>query len=311
MAKILVVDDEISLQEMVKDVLSLADYEIVAADNGKIGLEKMYTENPDLVILDCEMPELDGYEVLELMRKDPVLINKPVIMLTVRNTEQDEIKGLKYGVDDYITKPFKPTVLIARIKAILDRKNQSINVNPLTFLSGNIAIKTETEKRLKEGIPFALVYIDLTNFKSFNDKYGFQRGDEVIKNTANILIRAAREFGGANDFVGHIGGDDFIIITSHENFSRICERVIKLFDESIPHFYDKPDRDQGFIVSADRTGSVKKFSIITISLAVISTKNTTINHYAQLGEIAAELKKLAKQYNHSAFVVERRRNLGR
>ncbi|MHB9156009.1 MAG: GGDEF domain-containing protein, partial [Endomicrobiales bacterium] len=162
-------------------------------------------------------------------------------------------------------------------------------------------------KRIAGSVPFAMIYLDINNFKSFNDKYGFQRGDEVIKNTANVIIRASREAGGKGDFIGHIGGDDFIAITSPENASRLCEIIIRLFDESVPSFYDPEDRGNGYIVSVDRTNTTKKFPLMTVSLAVISTAQTRVTHYGQLSTVAAELKKVAKQRNHSAYVMDRRK----
>ncbi len=246
MKKILVVDDEPSLQEMLKDILSLADFNVVTANDGKDGLKMVYDESPDLVIMDCSMPVMDGYEMLERMRQDPMLLHKPVIMLSVRNSEYDEIRGLKLGVDDYITKPFKATLLLARVKTILERKEQSMNANPLTLLSGNETIKAEAEKRISMGCPFSMLYLDINNFKSFNDKYGFDRGDEVIKATANILLRASRECGRKGDFIGHIGGDDFIMITAPDNYEVLAKKVIELFDQSIPEHYDEDDRKKGF-----------------------------------------------------------------
>jgi diguanylate cyclase (GGDEF)-like protein len=305
--KILVVDDSVSFQETIKDILILADFDVVTAVNGKEGLEKVYSENPDLVILDCMMPEMDGYAVLNAMRADSILFNKPVIMLTGKDSEYDEIRGLALGIDDYIVKPFNPTLLIARINATLERKMQSNNANPLTLLCGNIVIKSETEKRMESGVPFAMLYIDLNNFKSFNDRYGFQRGDEIIKNSANILIRCIKEFGQKGDFIGHIGGDDFIVLTTPEHYTAICENVIKQFDGGIRSYYDHDDIKKGFIEALGRNSVSQKFPIMSISIAVINTAHTDIVHYGQLSEIAAELKKLAKQRNGSAFVVDRRK----
>ncbi|MCX5781681.1 MAG: response regulator [Elusimicrobia bacterium] len=122
MAKILVIDDEPSLRDMLDDILTMEGFKVITAVNGEEGLRKIYDESPDLIILDCSMPVLDGYEVLERMRKDPVLYSKPVIMLTVLSGEYDEIKGLELGADDYITKPFRSAQLIARINSVLERK---------------------------------------------------------------------------------------------------------------------------------------------------------------------------------------------
>ncbi|HBU69887.1 MAG TPA: diguanylate cyclase response regulator, partial [Elusimicrobia bacterium] len=204
--KILIVDDEKNLQEMVSDILTAANFQTITADDGLEGLQKIYSESPDLILLDCEMPRLDGYELLAKMRADPLMVNKPVIMLTVRNSENDEIKGLRLGIDDYITKPFKPSVLLARIKTVLERKAMSLGANPLTMLAGNVTITVEIEKRIAAKDDFAVLYVDINNFKSFNDKYGFPRGDKIIKHVASVLTRAVRETGNSSDFVGHIGG---------------------------------------------------------------------------------------------------------
>jgi diguanylate cyclase (GGDEF)-like protein len=305
--KILVVDDEANLREMLKDILSLADYEVVTAENGEEGLRKVYEETPDLVLLDCSMPVLDGYEVLERMRSDPLLVNKPVIMLTVLSGENDQIKGLNLGVADYITKPFKASLLLARVKAILERTAKSISANPLTLLAGNSVIKSEAEKRLASGKPFVMIYIDINSFKSFNDRYGFQRGDEEIKHTASIIIQAVRDYGQRGDFVGHIGGDDFIVIASEETYSAIANQIVVDFDNDIPDYYDPEDKSNGYILSTDRANVRKQFPIMAISLAVVNTAKTKIQHFAQLSEIAAELKKIAKQNAGSTIVIDRRK----
>ncbi|MBN1822694.1 MAG: response regulator [Endomicrobiales bacterium] len=305
--RILVIDDSVSFQETIRAVLSLADFEVIAADNGKEGLEKIYKETPDLIILDCIMPEMDGYEVVRTMREDPVLFNKPVIMLTGKDAEYDEIKGLALGIDDYIVKPFNPALLVARINTILDRKAQSLNANPLTLLCGNIVIKSEIEKRLSTGKVFAMMYIDISNFKSFNDTYGFQKGDEVIKATANILIRSVKEYGEKGDFIGHIGGDDFVILTTNEKFGQIGDNIIKMFDTMAPDCYDPQDRARGYVIALDRNNNEHKYPMMTISIAVIDTSHRKIIHYGQLSEIAAELKKHAKQQGKSSLVVDRRR----
>jgi len=305
--KILIVDDEPNLREMLSDILSAEDFAVVTATNGEEGLQKIYEESPDLIILDCAMPVLDGYELLERMRTDPMLVNKPVIMLTVQNSEKDQLRGLKLGVDDYITKPFKPSLLVARVNSVIERKSQSMSVNPLSFLPGNTVIKAEAEKRIAEKTPFAMMYLDIANFKSFNDRYGFQRGDEIIKNTASVLIRSIQELGQRGDFVGHIGGDDFIVLARPTNYETIAKKIIELFDKSVTNYYDPDDRDRGYIISKDRSGAIKQFPFMTIQVAIITTEYTQVNHFGELSQIASELKKIAKQSDHSTYVVNRRR----
>jgi diguanylate cyclase (GGDEF)-like protein len=308
MRKVLVIDDEEELREMLRDVLSVAEFHVSTANNGFEGLQKLNEENFDLVLVDCQMPIMNGYELVAKMRADPMLVNKPVIMLTVLSGEQDQIKGLNIGVDDYVTKPFKLPVLLARINSILERSSVSIGTNPLTNLCGNEMIKLEFYKRIPSGVPFTLIYTDLSNFKSFNDHYGFSRGDEVIIHTANILVEAVRTFGKKGDFVGHIGGDDFLILTGVYDHEAICEHIIKTFDESVRKFYNPADLERGYIWSLNRNQEREKFPVITISLVVVSTKYTKLVHFGQLSKIVAELKQEVKKDKRSSYIVERRRD---
>jgi len=305
--KILVVDDEMMLREMLRDIFSIAGYDVITAENGKEGLQKIEQEVPDFVILDGSMPVMDGFETLKEIRKNPRFINLPVMMFTALSGEAEQIKGLNLGADDYITKPFKTTVLLSKVKNILDRKKQSMDVNPLTGLPGNLTIQHTVEKHIVSKDSFSLLYIDLANFKSFNDKYGFYKGDEVIKFTASLLTNMTKEHGSVSDFVGHVGGDDFIIISSIDNSMKIAENIIENFDAGIRHFYDKEDLKQGFIVSTDRQDKVKKIPIMTISISIIDTNIACLSHYAEIAKRAAELKKEIKKQNKSAFIFERRK----
>jgi diguanylate cyclase (GGDEF)-like protein len=307
MAKILIIDDEPFLREMLNDILSLAGYEVVKASNGREGLHKILSECPDIVLLDCSMPEMDGYEVLTHLRKEPKFKNLPVIMLTAMSGESEEIKGFSLGLDDYITKPFKSAVLLARIHTILERKKMSVDSNPLTSLAGNTAIKSEAEKRLQLGKQFAFLYIDISNFKSFNDKYGFQRGDDVIKYTADCLLSAVKSDFSEEDFVGHVGGDDFVIMTIPAKAETLAKKVIDKFDSGIKNFYDEIDKKNGYIISIDRQYNKKSFSIMTVSVAIISTDVSSLLHFSDISKRAAELKSLAKRNEKSSYVFERRK----
>lgn len=305
---ILVVDDEILLREMLKDIFTIAGYNVITAENGKEGLEKIEQNLPDFVILDGSMPVMDGFETLEQIRKNPKFINLPVMMFTALSGESEQIKGLSLGADDYITKPFKTPILLTKVKNILDRKKKSMDVNPLTSLPGNLSIQENVEKRIANKTHFSLLYIDLNNFKSFNDKYGFYTGDKIIKFTADLLQNIVRKYGMLSDFIGHIGGDDFVIITESGNSITLAENIISEFDKGIVQFYNEEDRKNGFIVSVDRNDNVQKFSIMTISIAIIATNVARLTHFAEISKRASELKKLAKKNNRSSYVFERRKD---
>lgn len=182
-----------------------------------------------------------------------------------------------------------------------------LDANPLTRLPGNIAIENVIKKRLETGTFFAFCLIDLDDFKAFNDRYGYARGSEVIKATAKVVEEAVVENGTGDDFVGHIGGDDFVLITSPYRYKNISESIIKKFDEMIPDFYDKADRKNGYISSKTRKGEPVKVPIMSVSIAIVTNLQRKLASAIQVGELAAELKEYAKSIPGSVYIVDRRR----
>ncbi|MFH1762390.1 MAG: diguanylate cyclase [bacterium] len=181
-----------------------------------------------------------------------------------------------------------------------------IDSSPLTRLPGGIAIENKLKKRINNNNPFSFCIFDLDNFKPFNDRYGYARGNDVIKKTAKIIESASRKIGTPDDFVGHIGGDDFALITSPGIYRGICELVIKEFDEIIPGYYDQNDRENRYILSKSRQGKSMKFPIMTISIAAVCSDKTKLTNHVEVGEIIADLKKHAKSFTKSILVVDRR-----
>jgi diguanylate cyclase (GGDEF)-like protein len=189
---------------------------------------------------------------------------------------------------------------------LIKMKERAENANPLTKLPGNIVIMEEVEKRIKSDKTFTVIYSDLDNFKAFNDKYGIHRGDEAIKLNADILKAAIKNKGTPEDFIGHEGGDDFIILTTPQNSGGIADYIITEFDKRIKMFYEKEDLERGYILATGRDGSTKQFPIMTISLAGVTNMVRRIESYAEVTHIAAELKKKAKQEYRSCFIADKR-----
>jgi len=181
-----------------------------------------------------------------------------------------------------------------------------LDASPLTRLPGGIAIETVLKKRLDSGRPVAFCMADLDNFKAFNDRYGYASGSEVIKEAARLLEAAVKEKGSPEDFVGHVGGDDFVCITTPERAGPVCGEFIARFDKRIPEFYDKQDRERGFIPGKTRRGADVQFPIMTVSIAVVTNERRKLINPIQVAEIAAELKSYAKSVRGSICVTERR-----
>jgi diguanylate cyclase (GGDEF)-like protein len=217
------------------------------------------------------------------------------------------VGGIDAGADDYIVKPFEPKELLARIRMVIRRTERDLDANPLTRLPGNVSILNEFLRRIESKTLFAVCYIDLDKFKAYNDKYGFEHGDEVIKETARTLIRAVKETGSPDDFIGHIGGDDFVVVTRLEASDKLCEKIIADFDNISPSFYNETDRKNGYIIGHDRQGQERKILLISLSIGVVTNEFRKIDHVAQIGEIGAELKSYAKSLEKSNYVKDKRK----
>lgn len=305
--KVLVIDDDKFMVRVISDCLEKEGYEVFGANDVTSAMELIYHVTPDIILLDVVLPKMNGYEICRLLRNDTRTSHLPIIMLTSRDQLEDKVAGLDAGADDYITKPFDNPELVARVKTHLRRAKQEKSFNPLTGLPGNILIEDEIKRRVKDNTrKFGVLYIDLDNFKAYNDVYGFLKGDEVIKFVAHIIEKNVKSLGNHDDFIGHIGGDDYIAVTSPNKIETICNAIISQFDSSIPLFYSAEDRRQGFIITKDRTNQDMKYPFISLSIAVVSNERRHIENHWQVAEIAAEMKKFAKLRPGSVFVSDRR-----
>ena len=305
--KILTIDDDPDILDVLELTLS-EQYDVFQAGNGEEGLHVLQQKNPDLIICDYTMPVMNGRDFCKALKRDILLRHIPIIMLTGRGEVHDRISGIESGADDYIVKPFDPNELLARIKMILKRTVSSLDANPLSHLPGNTSIMEEFQKNIDSKNPFAVGYADLDKFKVYNDVYGFEKGDEVIREVARILIRVVREIGGTTAFVGHVGGDDFVFIISDNLIDQACQKIVENFDKEIPNFYNKKDYEAGYISGKDRQGKEQRFGLLAISIGIVSNTANEITHVAQISEIAAELKKFAKGIDGSNFVRDKRQH---
>ncbi len=303
---ILIVEDDINLRTILKMQLERGKYNVRAAEDGETGLEMIKEEIPDLVILDVIMPGMDGWEVCHTIKTDMATANVPVIMLTARTEQEDRIRGLEGGANDYLTKPYEVEELMARVRNILDWSRMQRAANPLTGLPGNTMIEMEVNRRIVSNEPFAFLYVDIDNFKAFNDYYSFQKGDEAIKITASILTSTVSLDGTASDFVGHVGGDDFVLVLNVENTDTIIEEIIQEFDRKIPKLYAPEDRQRGNITTKDRKDNISTFPIMSLTIAAVANLDNRFVHLGELSQAAAELKEFGKKKAGSIVVWDRR-----
>jgi PleD family two-component response regulator len=302
---VLIVDDDRNLRTIIGTNLEIAGFDVLLSPDGPSALALLDDHLPDVIVLDVMMPMMDGYTTLGKIRRHSTASHVPVIVLTGR-TDADPVKSLEAGADDFMAKPFSPQEMLARVRAKVRRANVDSSLQPLTRLPGNIAIEYEIRRRFEAGETWAVVYCDLDNFKAFNDVYGFVRGDDAIRLVASTIADVIRRRGDESDFLGHIGGDDFIVATVPVRSEMLAHTIAETFDRDVPQLYDASDRARGYIVSKDRRGNSMKFPIMSLSLAVV-TDASRITSYQAIGEVAAELKSYAKRQAGSYVATDKRR----
>ena len=305
-SRILIAEDETNLRQVLTLQLQVAGYEVIDAENGQMALDKAQLLMPDLVLLDVMMPQMDGYEVCRRLRSSFATRHIPIIMLTARGEDDARLTGLEGGANDYIIKPWSKRELELRIKNALEWSRQQRSASPLTGLPGNQSINVELKNRLARDTAFAMLQIDIDFFKSFNDHYGYARGDHAIQTLARNIMDAVVKHGAGQDFVGHIGGDDFVVLTEPERAEAIAEDIIAGFNDAVRDLYDPEDRDRGHVEVPNRRHVTERFPLMSLTIALVSTDRMPVSHLAELIDVAQELKSHGKGIPGSVLVGERR-----
>ncbi|MBK7539524.1 MAG: response regulator [Myxococcales bacterium] len=296
---VLVVDDDASIRAICREVLEVSGYQVCDSASANAALSEAQRSRPNLVLLDVMMPGADGYRAAEMLRGSPAIGMAPIIFLSARGDTADKVRAFRAGAEDYIVKPFDSAELVARVGKALDRQARELGASPTTGLPGVDAIQGEIERRIEQREAAVICYLDLDNLKAFNDYYGYAKANAVIRQTGDVIRAAVAREGGA-DFVGHIAGDDFVFITTPDRADSMCCGICRSFDEVIPLYYDRVDRARGHIETKDRFGVMRRFPIMTVSIAAISL--SPAHSYAGLAELAADGKRIAKSIMGSTYV---------
>ncbi|MGX6601226.1 GGDEF domain-containing response regulator [Micromonosporaceae bacterium Da 78-11] len=306
---ILVVDDDQDIASFVEFNLKVHGYEVVRAKDGQDALEVMEHRRPDLAVVDWMMPRMDGVELTRRLRAEPLTSALPVIMLTAKSMTVDKVVGLTAGVDDYLVKPFDTAELIARVSSTLRRNKEFREVSPLTGLPGNARVRREIADRMKAGGEYSVGYIDIDRFKSVNDVYGFDRGDDFIGALARSLHRAVAQLKDPPIFLGHIGGDDFVFICAPEQVLPLTKRTVTDFEQAADELYEPEDAQRGYIEVPDRRGNKHRAALVTLSIGVAqtTTEGRRFSDPRVVIAVASEMKKVAKSQPGSYVAIDRRR----
>ena len=304
--RILIVDDEPALRVTLGMRLKSLGYEVSEAADGEEALKKARAELPDLILLDRLLPGKSGGEVCRELKRDLWTAYIPVVMFTLLDSIEHRLEGIELGADDYLSKDADKRELEARIQMVLRRFKTGIGTSPLTKLPGNTIIEEQIQQRIDRDEAFAVGYLDLDNFKVYNDLYGFKKGDEIIIATAKAMLEAVGSSGGPSDFVGHIGGDDFVYVTSPEYIRPIAMRIMETLKVAFPTFYREDDRRRGWVVAKDRQGHERRFPLMSVSIAGLTNRRRQFDLVAEVASVAGEMKRHAKSFKGNSYVEDKR-----
>jgi diguanylate cyclase (GGDEF)-like protein len=306
MSTVLVVDDDADVALFIETNLRIEGFDVLVAHDGAEALSMIASSLPDLALVDVMMPKMDGIEVVRRLRSTAATASLPVIMLTAKSLPSDKVVGLTAGADDYMVKPFDTLELIARVRSTLRRNADMRAVSPLTGLPGNLRINDEIEQRTAGSAGFAVCHVDLDNFKAFNDRYGWLRGDEVIELLAKTLKHASADAGAPQPFIGHVGGDDFVVICTPEQVEGLCRSAVDHFDAGVLALHEPVDVERGFLSVTDRQGHERHYPLTSVSIGVATTERRRYTDHRDVVAVANEMKAVAKARAGSAVAIDRR-----
>ena len=241
--KILIVEDDLDVADMLNAYFRVQGYEIFTVNWGEDGVRACQTSRPDIVILDIRLPDIDGYEVARRLRSNRRTADIPIIFLTEKRDRSERLQGLELGADDYITKPFDVQELRLRVRNALRRADLDTLTNPITGLPDGSLVDERIAVCLHR-FTWTRLIVSLENLEVFREAYGFVASDDVMRAVSLMVHNAVKELGGKDDFLGHLGPTDFVLITGPEQATNLQDRIRGRLEQSLDYFYPIKDREK-------------------------------------------------------------------
>lgn len=305
--KILIISDDEKLRDVLEFCFDGWGYKVFLVDSPEPSVAEIMKISPDVIVIDVHSASKSRLEICNSLKKDFATAYIPIITLINKRHLRQQLLDLRQGVDDYLIKPPDPLDLRVRVEMALKRSQHSFYASPLTGLPGGIAAEELIRERMDSETPFVAGHVDIDNFKSFNDKYGYLKGDRVIMQAAYMLSTSTRNLGNRDDFVGHIGGDDFALITTPEKYNEVCRNFICMFDTIIPFHYSAVDRKRGYVTTKDRTNKTRKQPLMSVTIALVLRSGPgDAANTIELNEKIVEVKQYLKKIPGSKYMADRR-----
>jgi len=289
-ARLLVVEDDIDIANMLKIYFTSLQYDVDVANRGRDALDKTKQVLPHLIVLDIMLPDIDGYEVCRTLRTSTRTSHIPVIFLTQKDERSDKLQGLELGADDYITKPFDIEELKLRVQGAIRRSERESLTDPRSGLPAGRLIEEQLRRIIREK-DWALLDVRINNFEAFKDVYGFVAGDDVLRFASMLIGEVLDGLGTSGDFLGHAGGDNFVIVTTESAAPPIRQKLKERFDEEVQAHYNFMDRQQGFVLAPNAEGQTEQFPLMTLAVGLVSPSQHSFADIREITELAAEARR--------------------
>lgn len=295
--RMLIVEDDFDISNMLRIYFQSHGYEVAVAQRGEDALEMCRKQLPHIIVLDIMLPDMDGYDVCRELRNNLRTSHVPIIFLTQKDERSDKIHGLELGADDYITKPFDLEELKLRVKSAISRATIQSLTNPTTGLPGGRLIEDQLRNLMRRD-GWGILYVGLVGFDAFTEVYGFVAGEEVLRFMAMILGQSLDSLGTPNDFIGHIGGDDFIVISAdNKSIGAMVEDLQKRFNDGVGTHYDWQTREQGYLLVRDDAGNETQVDLMTIAIGVLTVDDGPFSDIREITEAAATARREGREAN--------------
>jgi diguanylate cyclase (GGDEF)-like protein len=294
--------------DLVQEWAKAKQFPLHALDDAAEVLAIILRGHPCLLFVNADQSVPQAQRLVQELKGDPFTAIVPVLVLLGPHDPDQITRWFAVGADEILSSVFPPAEQRARLDAMLIRTQRDVGVHPSTRMPGTTEIEREIRRRLDSGLDFGVCYADLDHFKEFNDRYSYYDGDRVIFILSRILHDVVKGLLGSNGFVGHIGGDDFIFMVPASEIAPVCTEILDVFDTLVPLQYNEQDSRAGYFFGKDRRGQLHRVPLMTLSIGIVTNRNRTFAHPAEVSELATEMKSYAKTLPGSVYVVDRRLN---
>ena len=304
--EIYIIDDDDSSIVIFRELFRKdPEYKFISVKTGQIDLA--LKNIPSLIVINEDAIDRDVIDLCRKIRKDEDNTITPVIVVSSKRSREHRVRILRESVEYFIKKPVDEQYLYYTVKNLNRLLSSNRRVSPLTGLPGNVQIHAELKKRIGRGESFSVLYVDLDNFKAYNDVYGFLNGDQIIEFTADTIVSLVNSNELENTFVGHIGGDDFVAIVPGTNCEKLCQSIISNFDNKVLQYFNEEDVEKGYIEVANRKGIIEQFPLTSVSIGVVVADKGRFKNILEIGEVGAQVKHAAKSVMGSSYAIDRRK----